>query len=77
MGVQAGVGILHVMDGLGFGAHPYRILNLFTLKTAFAGGVVVGNIGFTKESADGAVCRVRPIPMLIDACFALASPRPC
>ncbi len=49
------MGILHVMDGLGFGAHPYPLTNLFAMKTAFRGGVVVGNIGYTKESADGAV----------------------
>jgi hypothetical protein len=80
MCVQAGVGILHVMDGLGFGAHPYRILNLFTMKTAFAGGVVVGNIGFTKESADGAVRGMgacpftQPLPC--DACPCTRSPPP-
>ncbi len=49
------MGILHVMDGVGFGAHPYPLTNLFTMKTAFRGGVVIGNIGYTKESADGAV----------------------
>lgn len=49
------VGILHVMDGLGFGAHPHAHVNLYDMKTAFAGGIVAGNVGFTRESGDGAV----------------------
>lgn len=49
------VGILHVMDGLGFGAHAFDKVSLFDMKVAFKGGIVAGNVGFTRESADGAV----------------------
>eukprot|EP00744_Colponema_vietnamica_P004106 GILI01006184.1.p1 GENE.GILI01006184.1~~GILI01006184.1.p1 ORF type:complete len:389 (+),score=119.55 GILI01006184.1:168-1169(+) len=50
-----GLAYLHVMDGLGFGAHDKcRFLNLFELKCQFK-GLIIGNIGYTKESGDGAV----------------------
>lgn len=39
---------------VGFGAHAYKHLTLFDMKTAFP-GPVMGNVGFTKEIAEGAI----------------------
>jgi len=50
------IGILHVMDGLGFGAHPYPHVSLYDMKVAHGpGGIVAGNVCYTRESGDGAV----------------------
>lgn len=46
---------LHVMDGLGFGFHGKdRAVTLFDVKSRF-GGTVMGNVGFTRDTADGAI----------------------
>jgi N-ethylmaleimide reductase len=46
---------LHLMDGLGFGFHGKSApVNLFTIKKHFD-GVVIGNIAFTKDTAEGAL----------------------
>eukprot|EP01039_Chlorochromonas_danica_P008615 gene8615-9494_t len=48
-----GLAYLHVMDGLGFGYHKKcRVVTLYDMKREF-GGLVMGNVGFTKETAEG------------------------
>jgi 2,4-dienoyl-CoA reductase-like NADH-dependent reductase (Old Yellow Enzyme family) len=43
------------MDGLGFGFHgKCKTVNLFEMKKAFE-GLVIGNVGFTRDTAEGAV----------------------
>lgn len=49
------VGILHIMDGPGFGAHTFDKVTLYDMKVAFAGGIVCGNVGYTRETADGVI----------------------
>lgn len=50
-----GLAYLHIMDGLGFGFHnldkPVRLLDV---KKVFS-GPIIGNIDYTKESAEGAL----------------------
>lgn len=46
---------LHMMDGHGFGFHNLcRSLSLYDLKSRFK-GPVIGNITYTKETAEGAI----------------------
>jgi len=50
-----GLAYLHVMDGLGFGFHDKcNVVTLYDMKKEF-NGPIMGNVGFTKESADGAI----------------------
>eukprot|EP01038_Epipyxis_sp_PR26KG_P005464 gene5464-7566_t len=50
-----GLAYIHLMDGLGFGYHnKCPPVNLYTIKQAF-GGVVMGNVGYTHETAEGAI----------------------
>jgi len=50
-----GLGYLHIMDGLGFGFHNKdKAVTLFDAKVHFK-GPVIGNIDYTKETAEGAI----------------------
>lgn len=50
-----GLAYLHVMDGIRFGFHNLcKPVTLFDIKREF-GGPVIGNITFTKDTAEGAV----------------------
>eukprot|EP01034_Spumella_vulgaris_P013826 gene13826-17659_t len=46
-----GLAYLHIMDGKGFGFHPYKQLTLFDFKKAFK-GPILGIVGFTKDTAE-------------------------
>lgn len=49
------LGYLHVMDGLEFGFHHQCLpVNLYEMKSNFEGNVM-GNVGYTKELANGAL----------------------
>ena len=49
------LGYLHIMDGTGFGAHQKcKLLSLFDFKKNFD-GIIIGNVGYTKETANGAI----------------------
>ena len=49
------LGYIHLMDGLGFGFHKKcRPVTLHEIKGKFK-GVVIGNIAFEPETADGAI----------------------
>ncbi len=49
------IAYLHVMDGLGFGFHELgEPMTLDEFKAVFP-GVVIGNVGYTKESAEAAI----------------------
>ena len=49
------LGYLHVMDGLGFGFHrKCKAVTLHEMKARF-GGLVIGNVGFEPETAEGAI----------------------
>ena len=49
------IAFIHIMDGLGFGYHGLSPqVTLFDVKKNFE-GPVMGNIGYTKESAEGAI----------------------
>lgn len=49
---EAGIGFLHVMDGLGFGFHELGTpITLEEVRPLFS-GVLIGNVGYTKETAD-------------------------
>lgn len=49
------LGYLHVMDGHGFGFHgKCKSVSLFDMKSQFL-GPVMGNVGFTKDTAEGAI----------------------
>jgi len=46
---------LHVMDGLGFGFHAKcQVYRLFDVRKRYE-GAIMGNCGYTKESAEGAI----------------------
>ncbi len=48
----AGIGFLHVMDGLGFGFHQLgEPMTLEEIRPLFS-GVLIGNVGYTQESAE-------------------------
>ena len=48
----AGIGFLHIMDGLGFGFHNLgEPMTLREIRPLFS-GVLIGNVGYTKESAE-------------------------
>jgi N-ethylmaleimide reductase len=50
-----GLAYLHVMDGLGFGFHnKCAPVTLYDMKKHF-NGPIIGNVGFTKETAEGAI----------------------
>jgi 2,4-dienoyl-CoA reductase-like NADH-dependent reductase (Old Yellow Enzyme family) len=50
-----GLGYLHVLDGLGFGSHgKCKNVKLFDVKKNFL-GPVIGNVGYTAETAEGAI----------------------
>ena len=50
-----GLAYLHLMDGLGFGFHnKCQPVTLFDMKKHFDGSII-GNVGFTKETAEGAL----------------------
>ena len=50
-----GLAYLHVMDGLDFGFHKLcNPVTLFDLKKEF-GGPLIGNITYTKDTAEGAI----------------------
>jgi len=52
---QFGLSYLHIMDGLGFGFHSKcGVVTLFDAKKNFQ-GPVIGNIDYTKETAEGAI----------------------
>ncbi len=52
---QYGLAYLHVMDGLGFGFHELgEAMTLADFKKAFS-GPLMGNVGYTKESAEKAI----------------------
>lgn len=49
------LGYIHVMDGLGFGFHGLcPQVTLFDIKKNFE-GPVIGNVGYTKDTAEGAI----------------------
>jgi len=51
-----GLGYVHVMDGLGFGFHKQCApVTLFEFKRAYGGGVVMGNVEYTRDLAEGAI----------------------
>lgn len=50
-----GLAYLHIMDGLGFGFHgKSKVVTLFDIKKEF-NGVIMGNVGYTKDVANGAL----------------------
>lgn len=50
-----GLAYLHVMDGLGFGFHEQcKVVTAMQMKAAFQ-GPVIGNIGLTKDVAEGMI----------------------
>ena len=52
---DAGVGLLHVMDGLGFGFHELgEPMTLAEIRPLFS-GILIGNVGYTRETADAAI----------------------
>ncbi|MGV2336863.1 MAG UNVERIFIED_CONTAM: alkene reductase [Planctomycetaceae bacterium] len=54
---QAGIGYLHVIDGLAFGFHQLGdSVTLQETRQLFP-GTLIGNCGYTAESADAAVAR--------------------
>lgn len=51
-----GLAYIHVMDGLSFGFHgKCRAVNLHELKSKFQDGIVISNVGLTKEIAEGII----------------------
>ena len=52
---EAGVGLLHVMDGLGFGFH--ELGEPFTLEQVrpMFSGILIGNVGYTQETAEATI----------------------
>lgn len=47
----AGIGLLHIMDGLGFGFHELgEPMTLEEVRPRFS-GILIGNVGYTRESA--------------------------
>lgn len=52
---KLGVGILHLMDGLGFGFHnKAKVFRLADARKLFD-GTIIGNCGYEKLTAEGAV----------------------
>jgi 2,4-dienoyl-CoA reductase-like NADH-dependent reductase (Old Yellow Enzyme family) len=52
---KAGIGFLHVMDGLGFGFHQLgEPIELADVRPLFP-GVLIGNVGYTQESAEARI----------------------
>lgn len=48
----AGIGFLHVMDGLGFGFHALgEPMTLAEVRPLFS-GILIGNVGYTQETAE-------------------------
>jgi N-ethylmaleimide reductase len=48
----AGIGFLHVMDGLGFGFHELgEPMTLAEVRPLFS-GILIGNVGYTRDSAE-------------------------
>ena len=54
---QAGIGYLHVIDGLAFGFHQLGEPVTLQETRHFFQGTLVGNCGYTAETADAAVAR--------------------
>ena len=53
---QYGLAYMHVVDGLGFGYHgKCRPVNLHEMKSKFKDGIVISNVGLTKEIAEGVI----------------------
>ena len=49
---SAGIGFLHIMDGLGFGFHELgEPMTLEEVRPLFS-GILIGNVGYTQESAE-------------------------
>lgn len=49
---SAGIGFLHVMDGLGFGFHQLgEPVTLERVRPSFS-NILIGNVGYTQESAE-------------------------
>ncbi len=49
---SAGIGFLHIMDGLGFGFHALgEPVTLEELRPRFS-GTLIGNVGYTQETAE-------------------------
>lgn len=48
------LGFLHVMDGVGFGQHSFKLLTLSDIRKVYD-GVIMANVGYTKETADGVI----------------------
>lgn len=54
---NAGIGFLHIMDGLGFGFHELgEPVTLAQVRPIFS-GVLIGNVGCTRESAEHRIGR--------------------
>lgn len=52
---KIGLGYVHVMDGLGFGFHQKdKIFRLYDARRLYK-GVIIGNVGYTKEKAEGVI----------------------
>ena len=51
----AGIGFLHVMDGLGFGFHQLgEPMTLAEVRPMFS-GILIGNVGYTRDTAEQAI----------------------
>lgn len=49
---NAGIGFLHIMDGLGFGFHELgEPMTLEEVRPLFS-GILIGNVGYTQETAE-------------------------
>lgn len=52
---KLGLGYVHIMDGLGFGFHAKdKVFRLYDARRLFS-GVIIGNVGYTKEKAEGVI----------------------
>lgn len=52
---HAGIGFLHIMDGLGFGFHGLgEPVTLAEVRPLFS-GILIGNVGYTQRSAEQAI----------------------
>lgn len=50
------LGYIHLMDGLGFGFHQQCApVTLFDFKREYGDGVLVGNVDYTRDLAEGAL----------------------
>ncbi len=49
---DAGIGLLHIMDGLGFGFHELgEPMTLAEVRPLFS-GILIGNVGYSRETAE-------------------------